>query len=51
MELLFGSAYRRSAPSTVIQYGGGEYSDPPPPEILQTNLQVGVYNELRNVIS
>jgi hypothetical protein len=34
-ELLFGSAYLRSVASTVIQYGGGEYSDPPPPEILQ----------------
>jgi hypothetical protein len=35
MELLFGSAYLRLADSTVIQFDGGEYSDPPPPEILQ----------------
>jgi len=34
-ELLFGSAYLRSAASTEIQFGGGESSDPPPPEILQ----------------
>jgi hypothetical protein len=35
MELLIGPAYLRSVVSTVIQYGGGEYSDPPPPETLQ----------------
>jgi hypothetical protein len=34
-ELLFGSAYLRLAASTAIQYDGGGYSDPPPPEILQ----------------